>query len=160
MSMTQNAGSAEPRLALPFLAPFYAHVRDLSWPIIRIAVGGTLFVHGWLKLMSATGFKAFAAGSIARRGLEPSLMIASLVYFNETIGAICIMLGLFTRIIAASIAIEIAVITFYVSFRNGYGWTNPGGGWEYPLMWGLIFFAIALRGGGPYSLDRKLGWEI
>jgi hypothetical protein len=27
-------------------------------------------------------------------------------------------------------------------------------------MWGLIAFAIALRGGGPYSVDRKLGWEI
>ena len=24
----------------------------------------------------------------------------------------------------------------------------------------LIIFAIALRGGGPYSLDRKLGWEL
>jgi len=27
-------------------------------------------------------------------------------------------------------------------------------------MWGLIIFAVALRGGGPYSLDRKLGWQI
>ena len=34
------------------------------------------------------------------------------------------------------------------------------GGWEYPLFWGLILFAIALRGGGPYSIDRKLGWEL
>jgi uncharacterized membrane protein YphA (DoxX/SURF4 family) len=31
---------------------------------------------------------------------------------------------------------------------------------EYPLFWGLILFAIALRGGGPYSLDRKLGREL
>jgi uncharacterized membrane protein YphA (DoxX/SURF4 family) len=29
-----------------------------------------------------------------------------------------------------------------------------------PLMWGLLFFAIALRGGGPYSLDRLLGREL
>jgi len=27
-------------------------------------------------------------------------------------------------------------------------------------MWGLLFFAIALRGGGPYSLDRKIGREL
>jgi uncharacterized membrane protein YphA (DoxX/SURF4 family) len=26
--------------------------------------------------------------------------------------------------------------------------------------WGLIMLAIALRGGGPYSLDRKLGREL
>jgi len=28
------------------------------------------------------------------------------------------------------------------------------------LLWGLVCFAIALRGGGPYSLDRKLGKEL
>jgi hypothetical protein len=27
-------------------------------------------------------------------------------------------------------------------------------------MWGLLFLAIMLRGGGPYSLDRKLGQEV
>ena len=43
---------------------------------------------------------------------------------------------------------------------NGFGWSLPRGGWEYPLFWGLIILAIGLRGGGPYSLDRKLGWEL
>jgi hypothetical protein len=28
------------------------------------------------------------------------------------------------------------------------------------LLWGLMCFAIALRGGGPYSLDRKIGREL
>ena len=28
------------------------------------------------------------------------------------------------------------------------------------LMWGIIMFAIALRGGGPYSLDRVIGKEL
>jgi hypothetical protein len=28
------------------------------------------------------------------------------------------------------------------------------------LLWGLVTFAIALRGGGPYSLDRKIGIEL
>jgi hypothetical protein len=28
------------------------------------------------------------------------------------------------------------------------------------VMWGIIMFAIALRGGGPYSLDRKIGKEL
>jgi len=27
-------------------------------------------------------------------------------------------------------------------------------------MWGIIMFAIALRGGGPYSLDRVIGKEL
>jgi len=71
-----------------------------------------------------------------------------------------IMLGLFTRFFAAAIAIEFALITFVAHWPNGFGWTNPRGGWEYPFLWGLIFVAIALRGGGPYSLDRKIGREL
>jgi len=39
-----------------------------------------------------------------------------------------------------------------------FGWTGPG--YEYPLLWGLMMLAVALRGGGPYSLDRKLGREL
>ena len=39
-----------------------------------------------------------------------------------------------------------------------FGWTQ--GGYEYPLMWGLVMLAIALRGGGPYSLDRVIRREL
>ena len=43
-----------------------------------------------------------------------------------------------------------------------YEWTACRGmpGYEYPLMWGLIMFAIGLRGGGAWSLDRKIGWQL
>ena len=43
-------------------------------------------------------------------------------------------------------------------WSNGFGWMRRG--YEYVLLWGLLCFAIALRGGGPYSLDRKLGREL
>jgi len=150
--------SGEPQLVIPALAPFYAWARVLSYPLMRITIGGILLVHGIVKLLGP-GVVAFAGG-LARRGIEPSLPIAYLVFFNETIGAICLILGLFTRPIAASIAIEMAVITFVVHFKNGFAFSSQGGGWEFPLMWGLLVFAIALRGGGPYSLDHKLGKEI
>ena len=52
---------------------------------------------------------------------------------------------------------EESVITL-VYWKTGFAWTKRG--YEYTLMWGLICFAIALRGGGPYSLDRKLGREL
>jgi putative oxidoreductase len=76
------------------------------------------------------------------------------VLFLETVGAICIVLGLFTRVFAAAIAIQMAVITFAVMMPNGWGRM------EYTFMWGIIMFAIALRGGGPYSLDRAIGKEL
>jgi putative oxidoreductase len=149
---------AEPKLLLPFLEPFYAYARDLSWLLIRITVGGTLLAHGIEKLMGKQTITAFAAGSMARRGIEPALLAAYIVWFNETIGATCVILGLFTRFVAAAIAIELAVITFLVMWPNGWGWSHRG--WEYMFLLGVMFFAIALRGGGPYSLDRKLGWEL
>jgi hypothetical protein len=36
-----------------------------------------------------------------------------------------------------------------------FGWAQRG--YEYPLFWGLVMLAVALRGGGPYSLDRAIG---
>jgi putative oxidoreductase len=149
----------EPKLIIPALAPFYARVRDLSYLLIRLTVGGQLLVHGIIKLMGP-GVAAFAAGSLARRGIEPALPFAYIVFFNETVGAVCLMLGLFTRVIAAIIAVEFLIVTFVAHFPNGYGFSSPGGGWEYPLMWGLIIFAVSLRGGGPYSLDRLIGREV
>ena len=40
-------------------------------------------------------------------------------------------------------------------WKTGFSWLQRG--YEYTLLWGLVCFAIALRGGGPYSLDRKIG---
>jgi putative oxidoreductase len=155
------AAAAEPRPVFPFLAPFYDWVRDLSWPFMRLVLGGLLIYHAVVsgKLTGATSIAQFAAG-LAKRGLEPAVPLAYVVFFNETIGAVCLILGLFTRVVAASIAIELAVITFVVYWPNGFRFNVPGAGAEFTFLWGLMVFAVALRGGGPYSLDRKLGWEI
>ncbi len=166
-TITSNAGAVptgEPKPIIPPLASFYLHARDLGWLVVRLTAGGMLLVHGIMKIMPMTerGFaatiEAFAAGSLARRGIEPAIALAYVVFFIETIGAVLIILGLFTRFIAAAAAIEFAIITFLAHWPVGFTWSR--GGWEYPLFWGLILFAVALRGGGPYSLDRKLGWEL
>lgn len=147
-----SSRGGEPKLLLPFLKPFYDAVIPLSWPIIRCAVGATLFVHGWGKLGRLPAF----AASIAERGYGPS-ELGYLVFATELIGGACIAAGLFTRFWAAAAAIELGVITLgYIP--NGFSWTKRG--YEYTLMWGAILFAISLRGGGPYSLDRKLGKEL
>ncbi len=77
-----------------------------------------------------------------------------IVVILETIGAVCVILGLATRFFAAGIAIEMAVIAFVVKGSLGFAQM------ELFVMFGIIFFAIALRGGGPYSLDRMIGKEL
>jgi putative oxidoreductase len=155
--MTTSTG--EPRPIIPALAPFYDNVRDLSWLLVRCTAGGFLLIHGIQKLTGNT-IAGFAANSLARRGIEPSVPLAYAVFFLETVGALCIMFGLFTRLFAAAIGVQFLIIVFVAHWAPGFPWNRPGGGWEYPAFWGLIIAAIGLRGGGPYSLDRKLGREL
>jgi putative oxidoreductase len=75
----------------------------------------------------------------------------------EFVGGIALILGLFTRFFAAAAAIELGLITL-IYWKTGFSWLNRG--YEYTLLWGFVCFAIALRGGGPYSLDRKIGTEL
>jgi len=154
-----TTSSQDPTPVFSGLAPLYAHSSDLSYLIVRLTAGGMLLVHGITKLTTGT-IAGFAANSLARRGIEPALPLAYVVWFLETVGAICIILGLFTRVFAAAIGVQFLIITFHAHWGAGFGWSRPGGGWEYPLFWGLIWVAIGLRGGGPYSLDRKIGKEL
>jgi len=153
--MSTANGGREPKLIFPALAGFYAAVSDLWYPMIRVTVGAILLVHGWGKINTGvTGL----AGYLSKVGLAPPVPLAYVVYINETLGAVCIILGLFTRLFAASIAIELAVALWIVHYAKGFG--ASAGGYEYVLMWGVIMFAVALRGGGPYSLDRIIGKEL
>jgi len=114
-----------------------------------------LLPHGWPKFVA--GISATAASTLAKRGIQPAEPLAVVLITLETLGGLCIALGLFTRFWAAAVTIEMAVIT-YQYLPAGFGWTKPG--YEYPLMWGLVMLAVTLRGGGPYSLDRLLGREL
>jgi len=152
---TTRAG--EPKLLFPGLAGFYESVSELWYPLIRVTVGGILFVHGWGKLHVGL---AGIAGFMGRIGFHPAVGFAGAAIFLETVGAICIVLGLFTRFFAAAVAIEMFCITVFYLGPHGFSFTVPHGGYEFTLMWGLITFAIALRGGGPYSLDRLIGTEL
>ena len=151
MAQTQS----EPKLLLPFLQPFYDAVAPLSWLIIRVAVGWNLIVHGYPKLLNGSNdaiLKAFAD-----LGYNPPALWFWASAGIETFAGISLILGLFTRFFAAPAAIEMLFITI-TYWGNGFGWMRRG--YEYVLLWGLLCFAIALRGGGPYSLDRKLGREL
>jgi putative oxidoreductase len=142
------------RLLIPRLRPFYQWAEPVSWALVRVTAGLMIIPHGWPKVVAGVG--ATAAGALAKRGIEPAEPLAVVLMLLETVGGLCVALGLFTRFFAVGIAIEMAVIVY--QYIPKFGWTGPG--YEYPLMWGLVMLAIALRGGGPYSLDRKLGREL
>jgi len=146
--------SPEPRPLIPGFDRLYAVLVPLSWPVVRLAVGGILAVHGWGKLVNFSG----AIPNYVKLGYHQPALIVAILLVIEFFGGVAIALGLFTRFFAAAAAIEMAELTFDIYLSNGFGWRNSG--YEYVLMWGLLCFAIALRGGGPYSLDRKIGVEL
>jgi len=55
-------------------------------------------------------------------------------------------------------ACHFIVLILVVHVPRGYSMTVNGV--EFPLMWLMMLIAIALRGGGPYSIDRRIGKEI
>jgi len=72
-------------------------------------------------------------------------------------GGFMLALGLFTRIVAAAIAIEMAVICFAVLYP---AWSWGHHGMEYALLMGLVALGVFLQGGGRYSLDHLIGREF
>jgi len=107
--------------------------------------------HGWPKLMM--GRRRDGADGVGKRGIAPAEPWRR-SHHLETVGGWCV---------AWSVH---ALFRRSHHHRNGrdrlppsakFGWTGPG--YEYPLM-GAPHVRVALRGGGPWSLDRKLGWQL
>ncbi len=153
--------TAQVRLIVPALAPLYRGLSGLSYPMIRFYTGLILMPHGAQKLFGCfggNGLQVTAEGFATHLGLEPGMFFAVLVGATEFFGGLFLALGFLTRPAAAAITILMAVAMFKVHLANGFFWS--GGGYEYPLLWGLIALALAFRGGGELSIDRAIGREL
>jgi putative oxidoreductase len=144
------------KLIFPGLAGFYQVTLPVAGTLLRIIIGIMFLMHVSVKFK--IGAAAVAANIMAKNGLEPALLFAYTVIALETVGGICLIVGLFTRFFAAALAIEILIALVFVHLPKGYA--AAGGGYEYVLLIGAVCFVIAIRGGGPYSVDRMIGKEL
>ena len=149
-------GKGETKLVFPDLADFYVSWREIAYTLVRVITGYILFMHGWAKITGPG--HAGVSGMMAKNNLVPGGAFAGAAMFLETVGALCIIIGLFTRFFAAAIAIEMAIAFLVVHMSKGFAVGQ--GGFEYVLLLGVVLFAIAIRGGGPYSVDRMIGKEL
>lgn len=156
--MTDQAIDSK-RLFVPSLARLYESLSPYTEVIVRFTIGVMMMPHGYGKLFGpvATGI---ATRLFTPWGLPAPLAIAYALGVLEFVGGACLALGLFTRPIAALFAIEFAVITFAVHLKNGFGFSAPGGGYEFPLLVLILMIAIAIRGSGRCALDRLVGKEF
>lgn len=143
------------RLWFPGLAGFYRVAGPLAEALMRVALGLVLMPHGAGKLFGHD--LAHTAANFRHLGWSAPMLLAGLVGCVEFFGGLALALGLLTRLVAAMIAVEMAVICFVVLWPR-WEWVHHG--MEYPFLMGVFAFAFALRGGGRYSLDRVLGSEL
>lgn len=146
----------ETKLLYPGLAGFYETMLPIAATFVRIVVGIMFLMHVSVKFKF--GAHAVAASIFAKNGIEPALAWTYFIMFIELVGGVCLIIGLFTRFVAAALAIEMLVALLFVHLPKGYA--AGGGGYEYVLLIGAVCFIIAIRGGGPYSVDRVIGKEL
>ena len=143
----------EPKLLFPGLKSFYDVAVPLAWPIVRVAVGWNLLVHGWGKV--ARGPSAYIRAFV-EQGFDPALPWIWAALIIEFAGGIALIIGLFTRFFAAAAAVEMLVITV-LYWKAGFSWLNRG--YEYTLLWGLVCFAIALGAGDLIRSIAGSAWS-
>ena len=115
--------------------------------ILRIAAGGLLFHHGYLKLIS---FGSLSGRFMNFMGLGSTLSL-SLVIFAEVFCAAFIILGLFTRLAAIPPIIAMAVVVFKVNHGHVFG---DG---EVPTLFLAMYIVLLFTGPGKFSMDRVIG---
>jgi putative oxidoreductase len=121
--------------------------------LLRISLGGMWIAHALLKLLVFTlpGTAQFFE-NVGFPG-----MLAYPVFAAELIGGVALVLGVYARQVSlALVPIMLAAASVHVS--NGWVFTSPGGGWEYPAFLTLASVALWLLGDGALALRRSGRW--
>ncbi len=136
--------------------------------ILRLGVGGYMFIHGWgkVQMLIAGQFEMF--GDPIGIGSVASLVLVTLAEF---VCAGLVMVGLGTRLAAAPVAFAMTVAVFVAHHSDP--WTMDGayrlfmaGESEFPLskepamMFLIVFLALVFTGAGRLSLDALIGARL
>ena len=134
---------------------------DTAMLVVRLVLGGVMFPHGAQKLFGwfgGFGFHGTMGFFTSTMGIPWIFALAAIL--AESLGAIALILGFYTRVAAAAIAINmiVAVLTSHLQsgfFMNWSG-TRKGEGVEYHLLMIAMSLVIMIWGGGALSVDRAL----
>ena len=117
--------------------------------LLRVSLGVMFIAHSLvLKWMTFT--LAGTAQYFESIGLPGPL--AYVTFFAELISGILLVLGVQSRWVALGLLPILAGAT-WVHLGNGWVFSVPGGGWEYPLYLIVLSVAQALLGDGAYALS-------
>lgn len=144
------------------LADIFAPVSDWGLLILRVALGIIFLAHGWPKLNPNSPMKGTAgvAGFLKQLKVPAPAFFAWVVALLETVGAILLILGPFTRLITLGLAIDMLVAIQLV--RRGMGkapFMDPKGvGWEFEFALLAGALGLLFTGPGAIALRWAAGW--
>src|SRR5689334_12165813 len=122
----------------------------LGMTILRIVIGIVFIVHGAQKLF------VFGIGGVTSGFQQMHIPLATVaapgVAILEFVGGIALVIGLFTRIAAILLAIDMIGAIMFVHGRNGF-FLPMGYEFAFSLMGACI--ALAVAGAGEYSVDNR-----
>ena len=115
--------------------------------VLRLALGTMFVAHALLKVFVFTlpGTVKFFQSV----GLPGEL--AYLTITAELVGGAMLILGVYTRFVSIAL-IPVLLGALYVHAGNGWLFTSPNGGWEYPAFLAASTLVQALLGSGAYAL--------
>ena len=119
--------------------------------LLRVSMGVLFLAHAAVKLFVFT--PAGTAQFFGSIGLPAAL--AYLVIAAEVAGGIALILGLWTRAVALALVPILLGTIFTVHGSAGWMFSNPNGGWEYPLFLALATVAQGLIGNGAFAMEAE-----
>jgi putative oxidoreductase len=121
--------------------------RDLAAFILRVSLGVLFLAHAGLKIFVFT--LPGTAAYFASQGF-PAWTAYAVVAGELAIG-VGLILGILVRV--ASIAsLPILVGALAVHLPNGWVFSAPNGGWEFPALWIVLAVVQVLLGAGAYAV--------
>jgi putative oxidoreductase len=139
--------------------------RDWTAPISRVTLGVVMFPHGAQKALGwfgGYGFSGTMGFFTQTMGIPAPL--AFLAIAAEFAGSLGLITGLFSRVAAFGIAMNmvVAILTVHSQFgffMNWYG-AQKGEGFEYHLLALGLALIVIIRGAGALSLDAIIHSKI
>ncbi len=115
--------------------------------LLRVSLGIMFVAHGLMKIFLFTlpgtaqffekvGFPGWTAYPVTTL---------------EIVGGLLLVAGVYSRVVAAAL-IPVLIGAALVHVGNGWVFSAPNGGWEYPVFLIVIAAVVALLGDGAYAL--------
>jgi putative oxidoreductase len=126
---------------------------DLGRLVLRFVLGILILFHGVSKI---TGGIAFVTGALERAGAPG--VLGYLVYLGEVVGPLLVVIGLWTRLGALMILVNM-IVAVLLAHTGQLSMIARTGGYQLELQAMYLFGALAvtLLGAGRYSIGGARG---